>query len=215
MVLHQHVPAGDPHIIKNSIPVILNIECILRPNVSRLNSLKKLHSLRISDRNHKSMNPVSALIDDQLRINCSMRAVKPQITHPPLGCSNLWRIYDERFCCGIVGCCSHQTLNIRTMRQLCLGVTTKDFSSQSWLQKELFLLFIAQVVQGRKEHESVKGKGNSVCKDICLNFLIAAVKRVKLMKSKKALRIVFHRLCTRLMQDGRIESEFRVILELL
>lgn len=70
-------------------------------------------------------------------------------------------------------------------------------------------------MQSREEHEPVEGKGKSVCKHICLKFLIAAVKRVKLMKSKKALCIVFHRLCTRLMQDGRIESEFRVILELL
>jgi len=215
MVLHQHAHARDSHIIKNGIPIILNIECTLRPDISRLDSLKKLHSLRISDRNHKSMNPISALIDDQLRINCSVGAVKPQITHPPLGCSNFWCIYDERFSCGIIGCSSHQTLNIRTMRQLCLGVTPKDLASQSRLQKELFLLFVAQVVQGRKEHEPVERKGNRVCKDICLKFLIAAVKRVKLMKSKKALRIVFHRFCTRLMQDGRIESEFRVILELL
>jgi hypothetical protein len=57
-------------------------------------------------------------------------------------------------------------LNIRTMRQLCLGVTPKDLASQSRLQKELFLLFVAQVVQSRKEHEPVERKRNRVCKDI-------------------------------------------------
>jgi hypothetical protein len=35
------------------------------------------------------------------------------------------------------------------------------------------------------------------------------------MKPKKAFCVVFHGICTRLMQDGRIESEFGVVLELL
>jgi hypothetical protein len=75
-----------------------------------------------------------------------MCAIETQITYPPLGCSNLWCIDDERFCGDIIGGSSHQTLNIRTMCQLCLRVAAKNLSSQSWLQKELFLLFIAQVV---------------------------------------------------------------------
>lgn len=104
MIFHQHVTSWNHQIIESSKTVVFSVESLLRTNVSSLNSRNCLKSLRISNRNQKSVKTIIFSINYELSKESSVSTVNSQISDPPFRGSDGWTVDNKSLILFVVSC---------------------------------------------------------------------------------------------------------------
>ena len=125
-VARQHIEVRDTNVVQEQKAIICSIISLLWSNVANDATRKGLAGLNVADLNNNGMRTTTLALDDELRHDNGVICGSAQTTNPPLCRGHRGGMDDELLRRIIVGASRLESLNVGSVPELGLGVTSND-----------------------------------------------------------------------------------------